>query len=464
MSGPKTANYSLNRAILELGQAVHQYEEQERQARAAERREEQERRARIIREKQDAERKRLAQLQKANERAKSARAELEEIAQSMRDFIASHPNDTTNTEISSLPTYPDDSSDRVKLDRYAQQAEQLRQNLQSRLQQIHVNTHFRSAFAGLINFDIAAPKTAAELINALAQTSALTVQKNQLLSRKAEAEKLTQRIEMLSLAEISVELRGLLHEFLTTESDNRAEILGTEIRVQTQTLLNSVTEIQQERKEAEKYLEILMAGSDTFEESKLREQLALVAAGAVRSSPALKSQTQSAIIDLEQKQLQEAQQKDQADAADILSDVFQDLGYEIEPISHTLFAEGGTIHFRQPGWDKNYYVRMKVQPEHNSANFNMVRTEEGSTDTQVQKSQDTKMENAWCGDPAMGFKRIQKVAKDRGLVFDCFRQIQPGQLAVQVVTKDSVALAETLEKYEQTSSQTARPLRERTLP
>ena len=502
MSGPKTANYSLDRAILNLERnIIRRIEEQERQARAAarkaeqgrlaqaaerkaeeerlvqaarkaeqerlaaERKAEQERQARIIKQQEaarEAERKRLAKLQEANKRAQIAQAELQNIRQNLKDFIANNPNDVSDNQVPAIPAYPS-VNDLLALEHYVNQAEKISQNIQSRLQQLHANTNFKNAFAGLVDFDFAPPKTAADLIKSLAQSAAVSVQENQLLSRKAEAEKLTQRIENLGLAEIGVELRGMLQEFLTTDSASRVDILGTEIRLKTQALLNDVKQIELERQESETLIEKLLMGDDSFENSKLREQLALAAAGVIRLSSELKRQAQKTITELEQSQLLEAQQQDQDAAADILSHVFKDLGYEIEPISHTLFGEGGTIHFRQSGWDKDYFVRMKVQPDRQIANFNMVRIDNGSSETEVQKIQDTKMENVWCSDPSTGFKQLQQVAADRGLVFDSFRQIQPGQLAVQVVPKESVALADQTKQVKQTQSQTAQPLREQHL-
>lgn len=469
MSGPKTANYRLERAVLDLERTLNQIEEQERRAQEAERKAEKERQARILQQQEaareaarEAERKRLAKLQDDNKRAQTAQAELENIRQNLTDFIASNPNEVSDKQIPSVPAYPN-ASDLFAIEHYVNQAQQMSQNLQTRLQQLHANTNFKNAFAGLVDFDFAPPKTAADLIKNLALSAAVSVQKNQVLSRKAEAEKLTQRIENLGLAEIGVELRGLLQEFLTTDSASRVEILGTEIRLKTQALLNDAKQIEVERQESETLIEKLLMGGDAFEISKLREQLALAAAGVIRLSSELKHQTQTTIAKLEQSQFLDAQQKDQDAAADILSHVFKDLGYEIEPISHTLFGEGGTIHFRQPGWDKDYFVRMRVQPDRQIANFNMVRIDNGSTENEVQKIQDTKMENVWCSDPSTGFKQLQQVAADRGLVFDSFRQIQPGQLAVQVVPKESVALVKQSEQAKQAKSKTAQPLREQNL-
>lgn len=433
MSGPKTTNYEINRALSRLERTLDRQLEEERrnhivqQQRAAE-----------------AERKRLEQLRQANAKAREAKSAFEEYTNNLQDLIARNRDVAGEINTPTLPAYPN-SSDQSALVKYANEVIRLGQSIQDQFKQLSANLNFRHTFSSINSEDYAPPKTAAELIKSFTQASKLTTQPNQLATRKAEAEKLTQRIENLGIADIDAQLRAQLREFMSTDSELRADILGTEIRLKTQQLLQELENIQQERLKAEDLLEKLLGSEATFEGVKLREQLILVAAGSTRMTSDLKKHALIAIEDLENQRLLNAQKQDQADAADILEHVFRDLGYEVEPITHTLFGEGGMIHFRQPGWDKDYYVRMRVEPERKIANFNMVRTAGASGDDQIWKSQDTKMENAWCGDQSTGFRQLLKVATDRGLSLELSRHIEAGKLAVQVVPQEAVPLVE-LEK------------------
>jgi hypothetical protein len=89
----------------------------------------------------------------------------------------------------------------------------------------------------------------------------------------------------------------------------------------------------------------------------LLRALEAVAAGVSRLDPALRNAAQavldSAAIDDEQ--------RDQAAAAFVLQESLRDLGYEVEEIEATLFADGGTVHFRRAGWDQLFH-RLRVDP------------------------------------------------------------------------------------------------------
>ena len=190
----------------------------------------------------------------------------------------------------------------------------------------------------------------------------------------------------------------------------------------------------------------------------------LAATGIIRLSSELRAVARSAIaVQVARRDAQAHLEKsriEQDEAARILNEVLGDMGYEVESISHTLFAEGGKIHFRQPGWDENYYVRMQVLPDRKLINFNMVRTEgTAGTDKEVLQKEDARMENTWCGDPTSGFRKLQQVAKDRGLILGSLREIAPGQLPVQVVTEDAIPATLRKKKSARPVSAAA-PLRE----
>jgi hypothetical protein len=67
----------------------------------------------------------------------------------------------------------------------------------------------------------------------------------------------------------------------------------------------------------------------------------------------------------EQKKLQEA-------AAIVLEQSLKDLGYAVEDIEATLFVEGGIAHFQRPEWG-DYYIRLRIDPKRGAMNFNVVR-------------------------------------------------------------------------------------------
>ncbi len=116
----------------------------------------------------------------------------------------------------------------------------------------------------------------------------------------------------------------------------------------------------------------------------------------------------------------------QAANAVILEQSLKDLGYQVQEIGHTLFVEGGVVHFRRPGWD-NYMVRMRVDPKTKSANFNVIRAvAEGENERSVL---DHLAEDRWCSE----FPALLKALEARGLQMQVTRRLEAGELPVQLV-------------------------------
>jgi len=112
----------------------------------------------------------------------------------------------------------------------------------------------------------------------------------------------------------------------------------------------------------------------------------------------------------------------------VLEQTLKDLGYQVDGVSDTLFVDGGLVHFRRPGWD-DYQVRLRLDAQAKSANFNVVRAiDAGNNERSVL---DHIAEDRWCNEfPAL----LQALAK-RGLQLDVTRRLAAGELPVQLVDR-----------------------------
>ncbi|MBX3669836.1 MAG: hypothetical protein KF778_15650 [Rhodocyclaceae bacterium] len=127
--------------------------------------------------------------------------------------------------------------------------------------------------------------------------------------------------------------------------------------------------------------------------------------------------------------VQQAAEQELAEAeALVLEQSLLDLGYQVEPIAHTLFAQGGLVHFRKPGWG-NYMVRMRFHAAAKSANFNVIRAvEAGANETSVL---DHLAEDRWCAE----FPALLASLAERGLKLDVTRRLAAGEVPVQFVER-----------------------------
>jgi len=94
------------------------------------------------------------------------------------------------------------------------------------------------------------------------------------------------------------------------------------------------------------------------------------------------------------------------------------------------------VHFHEAAWG-DYYMRMRVSPERQQINFNLVRAAASDEHTNHHRD-DVRIENAWCSES--GLKKLVGVLKDRGLDFTLVREIKAGSLPVQVVSPAEVPL------------------------
>jgi len=112
----------------------------------------------------------------------------------------------------------------------------------------------------------------------------------------------------------------------------------------------------------------------------------------------------------------------------VLQQSLQDLGYQVEDVSSTLFVEGGVVHFRRQGWD-NYMVRMRVDARAGTTNFNVIRAvDEANNERSVL---DHLAEDRWCAE----FPALLQALDIRGIHLNVTRRLEAGELPVQLVHK-----------------------------
>lgn len=126
--------------------------------------------------------------------------------------------------------------------------------------------------------------------------------------------------------------------------------------------------------------------------------------------------------------LAEAEQRRELQQAQalVLEQSLKDLGYQVEPVTHTLFVQGGVVHFRRSDWGA-YMVRLRVAAQGESINFNVVRAvQEGQHERSVL---DHLAEDRWCAE----FPSLLKALEARGLHLEVTRRLQAGEVPVQCV-------------------------------
>lgn len=161
----------------------------------------------------------------------------------------------------------------------------------------------------------------------------------------------------------------------------------------------------------------------------------------------LRTRVQHWVEETQARRLQEAQ-------AIIFEQTLKDLGYAVEGLEHTLFVEGGVVHFQKPGWG-DYMVRMRVGGAgkgESAANFNVVR----AVDTTANEASvlDHIAEDRWCAE----FPALLNALAARGLYLTVTRHLQAGELPVQKVERSKLPQFAGDEE-----AQTAKRLLERSL-
>jgi hypothetical protein len=115
----------------------------------------------------------------------------------------------------------------------------------------------------------------------------------------------------------------------------------------------------------------------------------------------------------------------------VVDQALRDLGYQVDEIGETLFVDGGTVHFRKPGWG-DYQVRMRVSAGGRAANFNVVKAVD-SADAE-RGVLDHLAEDRWCAE----FPALLRALEARGVHLDVTRHLGAGELPVQHVARDAL--------------------------
>lgn len=166
---------------------------------------------------------------------------------------------------------------------------------------------------------------------------------------------------------------------------------------------------------------------------QLPEHIAQLARELEKSLPGARADMLASELRLQIQALLEAEKKRQVDEAQalILEQTLKDLGYQVEEVSHTLFVEGGVVHFRRANWDK-YMVRMRMDTKTGQANFNVIRSvKQGENERSVL---DHLAEDRWCSE----FPTLMAALEARGIHMQVTRLLQAGELPVQLVVEDKL--------------------------
>jgi hypothetical protein len=424
MSGPKTSSYSL--ADVREREAAEQRHREE----AAEQR------------RREEERRQLAELKAARQSAKAATQKHRALSEDLRRLQERFPGEQIAVKLSKAPHDPDSDS-RGDLDRYTEAMSRLiaefERQLAAESSRATANTQFREALSAVVAANSATPRTAAELFSSLARRSAATAKpavNRRARSREARLKALVERGSDVDSRWVPDDLRALLEEFFSTPSEARADALEMEINLRIQRLQEDRECQNREQREAEELLAVLphpdeSAPRDNFEARKLVHQLLLVTLGEARLTADLRERALAASESARARDLDRRQQL----ASQVLNSALGDLGYEVEPIASTLFIEGGTVHFQRAEWG-DYYVRMRVYPDREQINFNMIRVEASGNQGEDWRRQDALLETSWCSE--MGIQQLMKTLAARGLHLNMLRAVKAGELPVQVVKSEAL--------------------------
>ncbi|MBK9116005.1 MAG: hypothetical protein IPM22_10250 [Betaproteobacteria bacterium] len=232
------------------------------------------------------------------------------------------------------------------------------------------------------------------------------------------------RLELPAGAALPAELEALAKAIVLAPTLERAEALATELRLAVQRQRDARDAQRREIADANRLLDELPEDAPAV----LVRALELVAAGVARMDPPLRAAAEAALATT----AADREREEQEAAALVLQESLRDLGYDVDDIEATLFADGGAVHFRRRGWE-NYFVRMRVDVRERTANFNVVRAR-GDEETAERRRLDALAEDRWCAE----FPRLMATLEARGLTLDVRRRLEAGEVPVQVVDGDQL--------------------------
>lgn len=241
---------------------------------------------------------------------------------------------------------------------------------------------------------------------------------------KSTAARILSRLQPTGDAALPAALHALARQVVMAPTVERAEALATELRAVVQRTNDAEALRSRDAAEARALLDALADDAP----AALVAALERVAARVAPMDAALRDDAQ-ALIDAA---LADRERAEQAAAAYVLEQSLRDLGYEVEDIEATLFADGGTVNFRRAGWDR-YFVRLRVAPRERTVNFNVVRAK-GDEESDTRRHLDALAEDRWCAE----FPALLRTLEARGLALDVTRRLEAGEVPVQVVDPSTV--------------------------
>ena len=408
MSGPKCSSYTYDDDYWEK-QARREQEEQERRWRL---------------------------LQEAVDRVNAVEQRLNRIRGALASARATYPEAEFNINISP-PERPTEQTDALNV--YASRMENLLLSLESQLKiatdRATANSGLREALRGLGEMANAAPKTAAEVLEAYTQQAKSlkpTAKTDDIEKRKQEALHILGRLVGVASADIPHDMEALMRDMLSATDPIRAESLGLQLCLNVQQFNKDVARKHREREEAKKLLRTFPK-EITDKEIAVRRQVEAVILG----SASLTNEVRKAAEELITAAKTRREQKIREQSAKIVKESLEDLGYEVEGIGGTLFVEGGLAHIHREEWGDQYYVRLRVMPNEQYLSFNMVRVQESGGNEEVYRKNDAAMETSWCS----GHQRLMDALRTRGIDNRLERHAEAGEIPMQTVSSATVPAA-----------------------
>jgi hypothetical protein len=433
MSGPKTTSYRLSDAIHDLSRAVQQFEETERQRAVEERRLDEDERRRVESERQQREAEARARAQEARrqesirlERLSAVRATHSRLAlmhEAITSAMAGLPQDEDKLNLPSIPEIEGESIHALDglLHTY--------DGIERRLTEVRARVATANALASIDLSWLGEAESLAQVLDRFAKVRQTPAAHPALLGdsadRDAEVASIVGHLLEVSLTELPPSLESLVQRALRVDSAARFDMLRIELQRQVQLHNERVKTRRQGSKSAAEWIERLGAIDIEGHFAELRETLSQARDGMRPWDQDLESACSAAAETLERI----AAQRRDAKAASILEATLNDLGYEVDGISQTLFADGGALHFQGRGWN-DHFMRLQVSADRKTLHFNMVR----AADAPASEARDLEMEQQWC----RGYPELMKTLAARGIETEPLRAVSAGSFAVQAVRPETL--------------------------
>jgi hypothetical protein len=353
--------------------------------------------------------------------------QLETALERLNSLAALHSRDGAGAAIS-MPARPSSATEEA-LSAYTASLEQALNDARARLSGAASRmAQSQAAASGAERVDrVANPRSLNELLDAYLAAGRSARDDARLAERRARIQRLLAPLAAgESVEALPADMGLLLAELAQPGEEQRTQAVELELQrlvTRERTRREAAARAQGRARELLARLDAL-AGEDAEVEAT-RQSLELAAAGLLELTVQQEARAHA---------LAEARQASQAEAvrkaaATVLEGTLADLGFVVEPISHTLFMEGGVAHFSRPEWGE-YAVRLRTSPTDATLNFNVVREAGGAgTDAASARLRDLRAEQTWCEH----IPRLTQALEARGIRLKTRRLLGAGEAPVQVV-------------------------------